>query len=198
VTRSDQMCSGNMTEPFPHLAIPFVPPASVFIAPTAVILGDVTLGEDSSVWYHTVIRGDVNRIRIGRRTNIQDLCMIHVSTGTYPTEIGDDVTVGHQATLHGCTVRDRVLVGMGAIILDGAVVGEDCIVGAGTLVTGGTVIPPGSLVLGAPGRVKRSLTEREKQEIRRSAAHYVALAHAHADRLRSAININDRDRAQQR
>ena len=163
------------------------------MAPTAVVLGDVAIGLDSSIWFHAVVRGDVNSIRIGRRTNVQDLCRIHVSSRTHPTVVGDDVTLGHRVILHGCTVGDRVLVGMGAIVLDGAVIGEDSIVGAGALVTRGTVIPPGSLVLGTPARVKRRLTEEEKRSIVDSAAHYVALARAY----RSSPGVMSRVKVQQ-
>ncbi len=153
---------------------------SVYIAPTAVLIGDLEIGADSSVWYQAIIRADVNTIRIGCRTNIQDFCMIHVSTDTYPTVVGDDVTLGHRVTLHGCTVGNRVLVGMGAIVLDGAVIGDDCIIGAGSLVTGGTIVPPGSLAMGSPARVRRPLSAEERQSLVRSAVHYVALAQAHA------------------
>jgi carbonic anhydrase/acetyltransferase-like protein (isoleucine patch superfamily) len=176
-----------MSELFPHLSrVPQVHP-SVLIQPGAVVLGDVEIGEDSSVWYHTVIRGDVYYIRIGARTNIQDLCMVHVSSGRNPAIIGNDVTIGHRAVLHGCTVGDRVLVGMGAIVLDRAVVGDDCIIGAGALVTEGTVIPPGSLVLGAPARVKRLVTDAEREDILRMARTYAELARAYP--LRTSVHM---------
>ncbi len=147
-------------------------------------MGDVHIDAEASIWYYAVLRGDVHAIRVGRQTNIQDFCMLHASTGQTPTLIGDWVTVGHRATLHGCTVEDRVLIGMGAIVLDGAVIGHDSIVGAGALVTGGTVIPSGSLVLGAPARVRRALTDEEKASIKASAQHYVALAQAHRNARR--------------
>lgn len=146
---------------------------SVFIAENATVIGDVVLGEQSSLWFNAVVRGDVHHIRIGARTNIQDLCMVHVTHGTAPTTIGDDVTVGHGAILHGCTIQDRVLIGMSALVMDHAVVGHDSIVGAKALVTGRTVIPPRSLVLGAPARVVRELTEDEVAFVKQSARNYV-------------------------
>ena len=114
-------------------------PDSCFIEETAVVIGDVVMGEDCSAWFHAVIRGDVNSIRIGHRTNVQDLCMLHVTHDTHPLVIGDDVTIGHNVVLHGCTIQNRVLVGMGAIIMDGAIIGEDSVVGAGALITEGKV-----------------------------------------------------------
>ncbi len=149
---------------------------SCFIEETAVVIGDVVMGEECSVWFHAVIRGDVNYIRIGDRTNIQDLSLLHVTHDTAPLVIGSDVTVGHHVVLHGCTIKDRVLVGMGAIIMDGAVIGEDSVVGAGALVTEQTVIPPKSLVLGSPARVKRPVTDEELAWIKESAANYVRYA----------------------
>lgn len=154
---------------------PVVAP-SAWVAPGAVVAGDVELGEDSSVWFQTVIRGDVNHVRIGRRTNVQDHSMIHVTGGTHPTVVGDDVTIGHRVVLHGCTVRDRCLVGIGAIVLDGAVVEEEAMVGAGALVPPGMVVPSGKLVLGAPARVKRDLTARERASLLDSAARYASYA----------------------
>ena len=149
---------------------------SALVVPTATIIGDVEIGEDSSVWFHCVVRGDIYPIRIGKRTNIQDLTMIHVTGGVFDTVIGDDVTVGHRAILHGCHVGNRILVGMGAMILDGATIGDDCLIAAGTLITPGTQIPSGSLVLGSPGQVKRPLRENEYALIRKSAANYVSYA----------------------
>jgi len=142
----------------------------------ATLIGDVELGEGSSVWPGVVVRGDVCHVRIGARTNLQDGTVVHVTTDTHPTIVGDDVTVGHRAVLHGCTIRDRCLIGIGAIVLDGAVVGPDAFVGAGALVTPGTVVPPGTMFLGAPGRVKRPLTPEELAGLRASAAHYVEVA----------------------
>lgn len=149
---------------------------SAFVEETAVVIGDVVVGPDSSIWFHAVIRGDVHYIRIGHRTNIQDLCLLHVSHNTHPLTLGDDITVGHHAVLHGCTIHDRVLVGMGAIIMDGVVIEEDCVIGAGALITEGVHIPPKSLVLGSPAKVKRALTEDEMQWIKQSAANYIHYA----------------------
>jgi carbonic anhydrase/acetyltransferase-like protein (isoleucine patch superfamily) len=151
-------------------------PASCFVEDTGIIIGDVVMGEECSVWFHAVIRGDVHRIRIGNRTNVQDLCMLHVTHDTHPLIIGDEVTIGHNVVLHGCTIKDRVLIGMGAIIMDGAVIGEDSVVGAGALVTEGTVVPPKSLILGSPGRVKRPVSEKELDWIKESADNYVTYA----------------------
>ncbi len=147
--------------------------SSAWVTKSAQIIGDVVIGEESSVWFNAVIRGDVNTIRIGKRTNIQDGCVLHVARRTFPLVIGDEVTVGHNVTLHACTLGNRCLIGMGAVVMDGAVVGENSIVGAGSVVTSGTKIPPGSLALGSPARVKRPLTEMESRSIRESAANYV-------------------------
>ncbi len=165
---------------------------SVFIEETAVVIGDVVIGEDSSIWFHTVVRGDVHFIRIGSRTNIQDLSLLHVTHDTHPRVIGNDVTVGHHVVLHGCTIKDRVLIGMGSIIMDGAVIGQDCIVGAGALVTERTVVPPKSLILGSPAKVKRSVTVKELAWIRASAEHYVTYARqylADAPKLRTGFQV---------
>lgn len=151
-------------------------PTSCFIEDTAVVIGDVVMGEQCSVWFNAVIRGDVHYIRIGERTNVQDLCMLHVTHDTHPLIIGTDVTIGHNVVLHGCTIQDRVLVGMGAIIMDGAVIGEDSVIGAGALVTEGTRVPPKSLVLGSPAKVKRPVTEKELAWVRESAENYVRYA----------------------
>lgn len=148
----------------------------VFIEASAQVIGDVEIGEYGSIWFGSVVRGDVNYIRIGARTNIQDLSVLHVTRRTHPLIIGNEVTVGHRVTLHGCTVRDRVLVGMGAILLDGAEIGEGSIVGAGALVTEGVKIPPGSLAVGMPARVKRPLTAEESAFLAQSARNYVDLA----------------------
>lgn len=147
--------------------------SSAWVTESAHVIGDVVIGEESSVWFNAVIRGDVNYIRIGKRTNIQDGCVLHVARRTLPLVIGDEVTVGHNVTLHACTIGNQCLIGMGAVVMDGAEVGENSIVGAGSLVTPGTKIPPGSMVLGSPARVKRPLTEAESRSIRESAAHYV-------------------------
>jgi carbonic anhydrase/acetyltransferase-like protein (isoleucine patch superfamily) len=146
---------------------------TAFVAPSADIIGDVEIGHHSSIWFQVVIRGDVNTIRIGSRTNIQDHSMLHVTRVKSPLKVGDDVTVGHRVTLHGCTVGNRVLVGMGAIVLDDAVIGDDCVIGAGTLITKGVKIPPKSLVIGSPGKVVRALKEEELAFLLESAQNYV-------------------------
>lgn len=137
----------------------------VFIAENATIIGDVELGDDVSIWYGTVVRGDVDRIRIGARTNVQDNCTIHVTQGTAPTTIGEEVTLGHGVIAHGCTIETHCLIGMGSTLLDGAVVGEESLVGARALVTEGMKIPPRSLVLGMPAKVIRQLTGEEVKRI---------------------------------
>ena len=146
---------------------------SALVMESAQIIGDVVIGEESSVWFNAVIRGDVNQIRIGNYTNIQDGCVLHVARKTHPLIVGDEVTIGHNVILHACTIGSRCLIGMGAIVMDGAEIGEHSIVGAGSLVTPGTKIPPRSLVLGSPAKVKRELTEAEMRGIRESAANYV-------------------------
>jgi len=151
----------------------------VFVAETASVVGDVVIGEQSSIWYGTVVRGDVMPVRIGARTSIQDNTVIHVTSDFSGTTIGDDCTVGHAAIIHACTVEDFCLIGMGSIILDGARIGRGSLVGAGALVTPGTDIPPGSLVIGSPAKVKRPLDDKEREQIRYGAAHYVELARAY-------------------
>ncbi|HEV7406327.1 MAG TPA: gamma carbonic anhydrase family protein [Chthoniobacteraceae bacterium] len=148
---------------------------SVFIAPGATVVGDVTIGEESSVWFSAVVRGDINSIVIGARTNIQDGAVVHLDS-IYGTQIGDYVTVGHRAIVHACKIEDEVLVGMGAIVLDGAIVGAQSLIGAGALVTGGKVIPAGSLVLGSPAKVVRALTAEERGDLKRWAERYVTLS----------------------
>jgi carbonic anhydrase/acetyltransferase-like protein (isoleucine patch superfamily) len=150
--------------------------AGVFLAETCAVIGDVVIGDESSIWYSTVIRGDVMAIRIGARTSIQDGAVVHVTGGKFGTSIGSDCTVGHGAIVHACTVEDGCLIGMGSTILDGARVGRGSLVGAGALVTPGTDIPPNSLVLGAPGRVVRPISPKEREQIEQGAAHYVELA----------------------
>ena len=147
--------------------------SSAYVDDSAHVIGDVVIGEESSVWFNATIRGDVNYIRIGARTNIQDSSVLHVTKGTHPLFIGNEVTVGHNVTLHGCTIRDRCLIGMGAIILDGAEVGEDSIVGAGALVKEGMRVKPGTLVVGVPAREVRQLTDEEVQRIKTSAGNYI-------------------------
>lgn len=154
---------------------------TAFVAPGAVVLGSVTLGEETSVWFHTSLRADINAITVGPRSNIQDGAVIHVADA-YPTQIGELVTVGHQAIVHACTVESEVLVGMGCIILDGAEVGARSIIGAGALITGGTRIPPGSLVLGSPAKVVRSLSLEEQSAIKVWAERYVTLSRVYLER----------------
>jgi len=144
----------------------------VYLARGAAVLGDVTIGAHSSVWYNAVVRGDINRIVIGHHTNIQDNAVLHLADD-YACVVGNWVTVGHSAIVHACTVRDEVLIGMGAVILDGAVVGRQSLIGAHALVKQGMRIPPGSLVLGAPARVVRALTRQERRELKGWAAKYV-------------------------
>ena len=150
---------------------------SVFLAPSACVIGDVRIGEKSSLWFNVVVRGDVNFIRIGNRTNIQDGTVVHVTRNTHPTIIGDDVTIGHNVTLHGCTVHDGSLVGIGAIVLDGAVIGASSLIAAGSVVAPGTQVPPRSLVMGSPGRVKRTLSDEECSDIHAIAGHYIQYQH---------------------
>ena len=147
--------------------------ASAYIDRASVIIGDVVIGEDSSVWPLCVVRGDVNYIRIGARTNIQDGPILHVMKDEYPLILGDDITVGHSVVLHGCTIESRCLIGMRATILNGVVIGEGSIVAAGTLLTERTVIPPRSLVMGSPGKVKRKLAAIDQETIDRYAQRYV-------------------------
>jgi carbonic anhydrase/acetyltransferase-like protein (isoleucine patch superfamily) len=147
--------------------------ATAFVDVSAQVIGDVEIGPDSSIWMNVVVRGDVNTIRIGARSNVQDGTVVHVMHATHPTRIGDDVTIGHAAIVHGCTIGNRVLIGMGAILLNGVEVGDDAIVAAGSIVPEGTVIPPRSLVMGSPGRVRRTLDEAQVASILEYAANYV-------------------------
>jgi carbonic anhydrase/acetyltransferase-like protein (isoleucine patch superfamily) len=151
-----------------------------WIAPGAVVVGDVEIGVDSSLWYGVVARGDVHRIRIGARTNVQDNSVLHVTKGRHACILGDEITVGHRAVVHGCTIGDRALVGIGAIVLDGAQVGDGALVGAGCLVPPGAKIPARSLVLGVPGRVVRTLSDDESEAQLRRTLEYVDNARAHA------------------
>jgi carbonic anhydrase/acetyltransferase-like protein (isoleucine patch superfamily) len=153
--------------------------SSTFVADDAVIIGDVEIGEDSSVWFGSIIRGDVNFIRIGARTNIQDGTIIHVSSKTHSTILEEEITVGHRVTLHGCYVERRSLIGIGAILLDGVRIGKNSLVAAGSLLTPDTQIPPRSLVMGSPARVKRELTEDEIAMLERRWRDYVELAKAY-------------------
>lgn len=147
-----------------------------FVAETAVIVGDVEVGARSSVWYGVVARGDDYHIRVGDETSIQDNTVIHVTSGRHATIVGNRVTCGHSAILHGCTVEDECIIGMGAIVMDRASIGQNCVVGAGALVTPDTQIPPGHLVLGSPARPIREITDAERSWIRGAARHYVELA----------------------
>ena len=151
---------------------------SVFVAEGAMVIGDVEIGEDSSVWFHTVIRGDIHSIRIGKRTNVQDHCTLHV-TGKDPLAVGDEITIGHRAVVHGCTVEDFCLIGIGAVVLDGAVIGRGSVIGAGAVVPPGTVVPPHSLVLGVPGKVVKDLGPGSADGNRVTAGNYVELARAY-------------------
>ena len=146
---------------------------TAFIDDSAQVIGDVEIGEESGVWMNAVVRGDVHSIRVGRRSNIQDGTIVHAMTGTHPTVIGNNVTIGHGALVHGCTIDDQCLIGMGAIVLNGAHVGTQSIVAAGTLVTEGMKVPPKSLVMGSPGKVKRLLTHSEIADIQKYADRYV-------------------------
>jgi carbonic anhydrase/acetyltransferase-like protein (isoleucine patch superfamily) len=148
----------------------------VFVAEGASVIGDVHLGDEASVWFGAVLRGDYFPIRVGARTNIQDNCVVHITADRAATTVGDDVTVGHGAILHGCTVGDRCLVGMGSIVLDGAVVGEESFIAAGSLVTPGTVIPPRSFVVGRPATVRRPVTSEDLAWIRDAARVYAGYA----------------------
>ncbi|NMB78146.1 MAG: gamma carbonic anhydrase family protein [Methanomicrobiales archaeon] len=148
-------------------------------AANATVIGNVTLGNEVGIWFGAVVRADKDRIVIGDRSNIQDNCVVHTTTG-HPVIVGNDVSVGHGAILHGCTLQDRVLVGMGAIVLNGAVVGEGSVIGAGAVVTEGMNVPPGSVVVGIPGKVIKPATEEQKKHILANAATYVDLAREYA------------------
>lgn len=165
--------------------------AGVYLAPTATVIGDVHLADGASVWFGSVLRGDVGTIRIGKRSNVQDLTMVHVTGGEvayasanghphFDTELGDEVTVGHRCVVHGCRVEDGCLLGIGCVILDGAVVGEGSVIGAGAVVTPGTTIPPRSMVLGVPAKVRRPLTDEEAAMGRQGAVRYLELSQAYA------------------
>ena len=160
-----------MLRPFRGV-LPRVHPTA-FVDDTAQVIGDVEIGEESSVWMSAVVRGDVHRIRVGKRTNLQDGTVVHVMNQTHPTIIGDNVTVGHAAILHGCTIEDQCLIGMGAILLNGCRIGTGSIVAAGALIVEDMIVPPGSLVMGSPARVKRSLTPAEIANIQAYADRYV-------------------------
>ena len=152
--------------------IPRIDP-SAFVVDSAVVVGDVVLGPEASVWFHAVVRGDVEPVRIGARSNVQDNATIHVTRGRWATAVGDFVTIGHAAVLHGCTIGDHCLIGIGAIVLDGVIIESECLIGAGALVTPGTRIPPRSLVLGSPARRVRDLSADEIDRLHQSARSYV-------------------------
>ncbi len=156
-------------------------PASVYVAEGAVVVGDVEIGEDSSVWFNTVVRGDIREIRIGRGTNIQDNCTVHV-TSADPVRIGNEVTIGHGVTVHGCVIEDLCLIGIGSIVLDGAVVGRGSVIGAGAVVAPRTIVPPGSLVLGVPGKVVKNLGPGSVDANRAVAAHYIEYARSYREK----------------
>ena len=151
----------------------------VFVAPSADVIGNVVIGARSTIWYCAVLRADVESIRVGAETSIQDNTVVHVDSSGYSTVIGDRVTVGHSVVLHGCSIGDDALIGIGSIVLNGAEVGAGAMVGAGSLVTPGTKIPPGMLALGSPARVKRPLTDEEQRNMREGATRYVRLGREH-------------------
>ncbi|MDJ0846766.1 MAG: gamma carbonic anhydrase family protein [Myxococcota bacterium] len=153
---------------------------TAWVAPGAVVVGDVEIGPDASIWYGTVVRGDVHHVRIGARSNVQDNCVLHVTKGRFACEVGEEVTVGHRAVVHGCTVGDGALVGIGAVVLDGAHVGDGALVGAGAVVAPGVRIEAGGLAVGVPARVVRQVTEEERVLQRRRTLDYVETARAHA------------------
>lgn len=165
----------------------------VYIDPTAVVIGDVEVGEDSSLWPYAIARGDMHRIRIGARTSIQDNCVLHITHASdfnpegYPLIIGDDVTVGHSVNLHGCTIGNRVLVGIGSTVLDGAVVEDEVVIGAGTLVPPGKRLVSGFLYVGSPCRQARALKDSEKQFFNYSANNYVKLKNLHIADLEALL-----------
>ena len=159
----------------------------VFVSPSASVIGDVVLGDESSVWFGTVLRGDVFPIRIGTRTNVQDNAVVHVTGGKASTTIGDDVTVGHLALIHGCAIGNRCLIGMGSILLDGAVIEDECLVAAGSLVPPGMRIPARSLVMGRPAKVVRRLESNDLEHIREAAALYVGYARDFSEGLAAVV-----------
>ena len=178
VTRSAFDAPGPVVRAFRGLRPRVAPDA--WLAPGAVVVGDVEIGSEASVWYGAVLRGDVNAIRIGARSNLQDQCVVHVTRDRFDCEVGEEVTVGHRATVHGCVVEDGALVGIGAIVLDGARIGTGAVVAAGAVVPPGAHIAPRSLAVGIPARVVRTLEEAERERNRRAALAYVALAREHA------------------
>ncbi len=164
--------------------------SSVFICEGVRIIGDVEIGKDCSVWYNTVIRGDVHYIRIGEKTNIQDLCMLHVTNGKFPLNIGSEVTIGHSVAIHGATIHDKCLIGIGAMILDGSVVGSHSLIAAGALVREGFTVPEGVLVAGVPGKIVRDLKPEEIEKIEKSAVNYCGYTDEYKNQYKINNNIN--------
>ncbi len=178
----------NKTKIFPYKNLYPNIAQNVFLAPGVKIIGDVKIGEDSSVWYNTVIRGDVHYIKIGKLTNVQDCCMLHVTNGKHPLNIGDKVTIGHSVSLHGCTINNLCLIGIGAIILDGAVIEENSMVAAGALVKENFIVPSGKLVAGVPAKIIRDITKEETDEFERSAFRYYEYTKITVDSLKLIDN----------
>lgn len=156
----------------------------VFVAANASVIGDVRIGSETNIWYGAVIRGDVNFIKIGSRTNVQDGCVLHVSLGKLSLNIGNEVTIGHNATVHGCVVEDRVLIGMGSVVLDNSHISTGSVIAAGALVKEGFHVPSGVLVAGVPGRIIRDLTDAELAGIQESSRHYVELSKIYSEQLK--------------
>ena len=156
---------------------------TAFVAENAVIIGDVKIGAESSIWYNSILRGDVNHIRIGARTNVQDASVIHVSSKTHPTVLEDEITLGHRVTLHGCYIETGCLIGIGSIVLDGAHIGANSLIAAGSLVTPNTRIPPRSLVMGSPAKIKRELDEDEIKNLEKFWRNYVSLSQIYKSQL---------------
>ena len=169
-SQANIMIDPKNTRPRPELIDP-----SAYIAPTAVVLGDVTIGSGSSVWFNAVIRGDAEAIRIGSETNVQDGCVLHADSG-FPCTLANRVTVGHGAIIHGATIEDDVLIGMKAVVMNGARIGRGSIVAVGAVVTEGTQVPPGSVAMGQPAKVKREATQKDLERIRHAAEHYIEAA----------------------
>ena len=165
----------------------FIFDESVFISPTSVIVGDITFGKNCTVWFNAVIRGDLSPIKIGENSNIQDCCVIHTES-THPVTIGNNVTIGHGAIIHGATLEDNTLIGMGAIILNGAKIGTNSIIGAGALVTEGTEIPPNSVAVGSPAKVIKSINDKGTEMIKLSAKHYVEAGKAYIKKFEQEDN----------
>lgn len=162
--------------------------STAYIAENTVIIGDVEICAESSVWFGSIIRGDVNYIRIGERTNIQDACVIHVSNKTHPTILEDEITLGHRVTLHGCYIETGCLIGIGAIVMDGARIGRNSLVAAGSLVTPGTQIPPRSLVMGSPAKVKRELSDEEVKDLEKFWRNYISYSQIYKSETKKSFS----------